>query len=220
MRAARVAPEKTVFRPVLPMRLLPGLNGTSVSDRKLTDTVWEFLDRAGPMYAAWCEDRFRQEMHSNCLECGMASPIEDLFWIACYLLSTTYYEEWNPDCSDAVMGDVQLPSGVYCRPQHQVDKYRVDFMLERVPFLRSQQIQPPVIVELDGHDFHDKDKRQRAYEKARDRYLVKQGYRVLHFTGSEIVADPFKAAHEALALLNAVSSPIYDPADPFGLGLS
>ena len=149
----------------------------------------------------------------------MQSPIEDLFWIAAHLLCKTNYEEWNPDCSGSVDGE-PIPVGVYCRPQHLVGSYRVDFMLERVPPTWTYRYMKgigfsPVVVELDGHDFHDKDKKQRAYEKARDRFLVKEGYRVLHFTGSEIVADPFKAAHEALALLNAVSTPVYDPTDPF-----
>lgn len=55
-----------------------------------------------------------------------------------------------------------------------------------------------LIVELDGHEFHDKNKNQRAYEKSRDRYLVRQGYKIFHYTGSELVADPKKVASEVM----------------------
>jgi len=56
-------------------------------------------------------------------------------------------------------------------------------------------------VECDGHEFHDKDKKQRSYEKARDRYLQKEGYAVLHFTGSDIVSSPVFAATEVVSFL-------------------
>jgi len=180
--------------------------------RKLTDTVWSFLDRAGAEYAKWCEEGFRQEMHANCVDCGMESPIEDLFWIAMFVLCKAEYEPFNPHPNE----DQSFPHGVYVRPQVRVGNFRVDFEIVREPRIEGQRCSP-VIVELDGHDFHDKDKRQRAYEKSRDRFLVKRGYRVLHFTGSEIVADPFKAAHEVMVLLNAASWPEYDPTNVLGV---
>jgi very-short-patch-repair endonuclease len=50
--------------------------------------------------------------------------------------------------------------------------------------------------------------------------LVKQGYRVLHFTGSEVVANPHKVAFEALEMLGVYSGSFreFDPADPLGMG--
>lgn len=184
-----------------------------MSQRKIVDTVWAFMDRAGEVYAKMQEERWRQEMHSNCLDCGTQSPIEDLFWIALKTLCEANYEPFNPDPD----GPNEWPHGVYLSPQTKLGTYTVDFVVSREPFLEVQRCQP-IIVELDGHAFHDKDKKQRAYEKARDRYLVKHGYRVLHYTGSEIVADPFRAAHEVLVMLNAANSPDYNPADPLELG--
>jgi hypothetical protein len=60
-------------------------------------------------------------------------------------------------------------------------------------------------------------KHQSAYEKARDRFLVRAGYRVLHFTGAEVVADPYKVAHEALSLIGVFSDQNYDAANPLHL---
>jgi very-short-patch-repair endonuclease len=76
-------------------------------------------------------------------------------------------------------------------------------------------------VYLDGHDFHYKDKRQRSYEKARDREMVRAGYRVLHYTGSDVVADPLKVAYEALEFVGAFvgsGREGYNKEDPLGQG--
>ena len=74
-----------------------------------------------------------------------------------------------------------------------------------------------VIVELDGHAFHDKDKKQRSYEKARDRFFVKEGYQVLHYTGSDVVADPYRVAFEVLEVLDVLEAgEAYAPTNPVG----
>lgn len=80
-------------------------------------------------------------------------------------------------------------------PQWPIGKYRADFAI-RGPY--SDKI---VCVELDGHGFHDRDERQRRYEKRRDRFFVARGHAVLHFTGAEVVEDPCGAVVEALGLL-------------------
>ena len=146
----------------------------------------------------------------------MESPIEDMFWIAMNAMCVADYEDFNPS-PELRKGEAVFPPGIYVYPQKKIGTFRVDFFVFREPHVEVQRT-PPIVVELDGHDFHDKDKKQRAYEKSRDRFLVKQGYRVLHFTGSEIVADPFKAAYEVMCLLCGARFSEYDPNDPLGLG--
>jgi very-short-patch-repair endonuclease len=46
-----------------------------------------------------------------------------------------------------------------------------------------------IVVECDGHDFHEKTKEQVRRDKARDRWLQIQGYPVMRFSGSEIYRD-------------------------------
>lgn len=182
-----------------------------MSALEMTDTVWKFIDRAGAERQRMNAARFHHEMESNCIELGMESPLEHLFWIAMSVLCESEFEPFNPDPLD----DRTLGRGVYVTPQAKVAKYRVDFIVDRVaPYGMTSGV--PVIVELDGHAFHDKDKKQRAYEKSRDRFLVKEGYRLLHYTGSEIFADPFKVAHEVLSMLGATTF-TYDPKDPLGV---
>lgn len=181
--------------------------------RKLAPNVWAFLDRAGDLYAAQQLERWRQQMHCECLENELESPIEDLFWIAVMAMLSAEYFPVNPDPDPGPDGTWKLPKGAFCiYPQVQIGRFRVDFLLQF-----NEGI--PVIVELDGHDFHDKDKAQRAYEKARDRFLTAKGNRVLHFTGSEVVADPFKVVHEVLLVMGIVDA-AYDPNDPLAMGIA
>lgn len=195
-----------------------------MSTHKVADNVFEFINKAGELREKMMAERFGQEMHNNCLEMGMTSPIEHMFWVAAHVLCESEFQDVNPEPNFTKGPDGQwmadLKDGIYIHPQFQVEKYRVDFLLEQ------QGIGPlshlgPVVIELDGHAFHDKDKQQRAYEKARDRFLVKKGYKVLHFTGSEVVADPFRVAYEALDLIGCFVGSCrkgYDPKDPLGQG--
>lgn len=165
-------------------------------------------------------DRFSQDMHSSCVEMDMTSPIEHLFWIAANLLCEANYQVVNPECEYSPDGNHKYGYGVYIQQQFPVGNYKVDFLLSQHG-VGPDEILTPVVVELDGHAFHDKDKRQRSYEKARDRHLVKAGYRVIHFTGSDVVADPFKVAFEALEMIGVfvgMGVGEYNADDPLGQG--
>jgi len=187
---------------------------------KLVDNVWAFIDRASDLHGEMMAERFSQDMHCECLEVGMNSPIEHLFWVAAKLLCQSAFVTPNPDPEWSKSGELVLGCGAFIQAQVPIGKYRVDFLLSQNG-IGPDEILTPVIVELDGHDFHDKDKRQRSYEKARDRFLVKERFRVLHFTGSDVVADPFKVAHEALDMIGVFSGTgrgPYNPKDPLGQG--
>jgi very-short-patch-repair endonuclease len=47
-----------------------------------------------------------------------------------------------------------------------------------------------LVVEVDGHDFHDRTKEQASYDRKRDRELSLEGYRVIRFTGSDVYNFP------------------------------
>lgn len=76
---------------------------------------------------------------------------------------------------------------VSVHPQHPIRGYKVDFAVH----VDSMMPGPPikVVIECDGHEFHDKTKEQAARDKRRDRDLAAAGYTVLRFTGSEIWRD-------------------------------
>jgi len=96
--------------------------------------------------------------------------------------------------------------------QHKIDDYRVDFMVTLTEGHLQQtlgyrvgtpRLYASVIVECDGHDFHEKTKEQARRDKKRDRTLQKLGYNVLRFSGSDIWKDVMKCADECLEFLEA-----------------
>ena len=58
-----------------------------------------------------------------------------------------------------------------------------------------------MVIECDGHNFHERTKEQASSDKERDRTLQKFGLLVFRYTGSDIWGDVFGCAHEALDTL-------------------
>jgi very-short-patch-repair endonuclease len=178
------------------------------SDRKIEPNVMAFLEGAAQAYGRIQEEDFSQHLYTRCLE-RHQSPIEDLFWIALATIAAAERIAVNPTPEFLPGTDPYYPHGIYCWPQAKIGRFTVDFLLS------TQHPKSGVVVELDGHQFHDKNKHQRSYEKARDRFLVREGYQVLHFTGSDIVRDPYQAAHEVMELMGFIHVE-YDPICPLG----
>lgn len=53
-----------------------------------------------------------------------------------------------------------------------------------------------LVVECDGHDYHERTKEQAAKDRSRDRNLQMSGYTVFRFTGYEIYRAPLKCAKQ------------------------
>jgi hypothetical protein len=71
----------------------------------------------------------------------------------------------------------------------RVLSYRLDFVIE----INSKYL---LAIECDGHDFHDRTKQQAAYDRSRDRELLKIGIVTARFTGSEIHHSPSRCASD------------------------
>ena len=83
-------------------------------------------------------------------------------------------------------------------PQVSIGRYRVDFV---VTDTAGKHL---VVIECDGHDFHERNKEQAARDKSRDRELLSAGYPVMRFTGSEIFKDPAGCAEQVRGPLSDV----------------
>lgn len=98
-------------------------------------------------------------------------------------------------------------------PQYPIENYTADFVLGRADYACKFVDDPSeehgfrfegefltklplIVVECDGHDFHERTKDQAQHDKARDRVFTAAGYRTLRFTGSEIHRNPIKCAVE------------------------
>lgn len=146
--------------------------------------------------------------HNEAHEVWAESPIEVLFATAMNLLIRT--SGLTPRCYHLDDGK-RFFKGVSVIPQFEIEKYRVDFAvgyINNVVYDAKHGFPDntkEAIVELDGHEFHEKDEKQRRYEKKRDRALQKKGYTVFHYTGAEIVRDPFASAAECLSFVTGRS---------------
>ena len=98
--------------------------------------------------------------------------------------------------------------------QEQIGDYRVDFLLQFIDTERVDNNPDPktgrypckevyhnLVIECDGHDFHEKTKAQASKDKERDRILQKCGYPVFRYSGSVIYKDPTRCANECLDYL-------------------
>lgn len=132
--------------------------------------------------------------------CG--SPIEELLIAALYEASRIGGETDIVFMTDSKPAEEPYNyETAYIYQQAQVGPYRVDFLIHDAS--KPYQIAAPrwMIVECDGHDFHERTKEQARHDKKRDRFFQSKGYKVLRFTGSEIWANPEECADEVLSQL-------------------
>lgn len=85
-------------------------------------------------------------------------------------------------------------------PQFVWENYRIDFAL-------FTALDYPILIECDGHEFHERTKEQAAHDREKDRCIQAAGIPILRFTGSQIHADPIECGFEvynfAVRRLNA-----------------
>ena len=83
----------------------------------------------------------------------------------------------------------------------RVLSYRVDILLEA----DANGGTGFIAIECDGHEYHERTKQQAAYDRARDRELMRIGILTLRFTGSEIHHNAFRCAKECWAMVDVLN---------------
>jgi len=152
---------------------------------KVPDNVSKFIDECAAMVG-----KFEEEWWDIGLTCEMFngdskinSPIEQILYAALKtLIKINSFPEWE-----------DKPT-IHIHPQVKIDMFRVDFGIMNTHPNHKHKL----IIECDSQQFHERTEKERRYEKARDRYLIKKGIKAFHYTGSEIVKDPFRIAKEIL----------------------
>lgn len=90
--------------------------------------------------------------------------------------------------------------GIIVERQVQLAGWRVDFVV--YAYNLRPKLGPDgwrrLIVECDGHDYHERTKEQAARDRLRDREAQMQGIPVFRFTGSQIHRDPWACAREVV----------------------
>jgi very-short-patch-repair endonuclease len=129
-------------------------------------------------------DRFVNTFRSAVCMHEITSPIEQLFLI-----------EWQ-------YSDVESRFNVDLELQAEIDtpagKYRVDFLITSKS---TGEIGTALVIELDGHDFHERTKEQVAYDNKRARALAQAGMTVVRFSGHEMVTKARDCIKDVIALI-------------------
>jgi very-short-patch-repair endonuclease len=84
-------------------------------------------------------------------------------------------------------------------PQVIIGKYVVDFLITYEIPNTSKELM--IVVECDGHEFHEKTREQVARDKERDRFMTLEGYTILRYSGREICEDPFSVVRDVQHLI-------------------
>lgn len=146
-----------------------------------------------------CDDEIKSGIEERC-----ESEIEKLL-----LVEMAFSRLWgqppntvsDPTFPWSEWGQLDYPAnGVAIIPQAEIGAYRVDFLLVVGTFDGVLRL---VVVECDGHDFHERTKAQAQHDKKRDRDLQKLGLPVLRFTGSEVWRDAKKCVADITAHIRA-----------------
>ena len=117
------------------------------------------------------------------------SPIEAAFSLAWYAF------KWMNDSFFALLSSqVEVQAGG--------NNYRLDFALVDKPH------NVYVAIELDGHEFHERTPEQVDRRNQRDADLQSAGWVVLHFSGRQILGDPFQCINNVYdAVIDCVNPP-------------
>jgi hypothetical protein len=111
-------------------------------------------------------------------------------------------------------------------PQFKLGEYRVDFLIRYTHFAttclpsdeggstsmrRDSQtiIERQIIVECDGHDYHERTKEQARRDKKRDRRLQAMGFQIYRYTGSELYQDSIECVREVVRILKNTSNEVH-----------
>jgi len=115
------------------------------------------------------------------------SPLEQLFFIAFDTMKIT--EQIEPYIYCVYSTEIKCSNG---------KKYYPDFVFNVHHGFKTDENYGHLnlLVELDGHIWHEKTPNQVEKEKQRERDLVKDGYTILRYSGREVWRDPIKIVEE------------------------
>lgn len=138
--------------------------------------------------------RYEEEVYNICRRCE--SPIEAPLPAALHSHGKIGCENFIFLATDKPNPAPSFDEAAFVYTQVVVGEYRADILIHdaTMPF----ELREPgwIIVECDGHEYHERTKEQARRDKRRDRFFTAKGFKVLRFTGSEIWADPDACAEE------------------------
>lgn len=104
-------------------------------------------------------------------------------------------DQRNVDLYHVAGEGIYEPLRVY--PQVGFGLFTLDFVLVRIDVF-EETTEGIVVVECDGHDYHERTREQASRDKRKDRELQAEGLDIFRFSGSDICRDAAGCAKETL----------------------
>ncbi|MGH8524392.1 MAG: DUF559 domain-containing protein [Gammaproteobacteria bacterium] len=145
----------------------------------------------------------KAEAHSLLRLCE--SPVEQLFLAAAIDYFGLSFNEHFKRGQGTFSTGYPAADGIFTllvEPQKEITcldaRYRADFLfsLHRFNSGGKSRLWGKTVVEIDGHDFHEKTKQQASRDKKRDRDLLAEGCFCMRFSGSDIFRNPVESVEE------------------------
>jgi len=132
------------------------------------------------------------------------SPIENMLFGAMLWLDMDWAGMPGVD-PDGILFDGRKKGSIegaacWITPQAHIGSYRADFVL----WFKCNKASGGIVIECDGHAFHERTKEQATRDKKRDREILGTGYPVVRFTGSEIFKNPSACAEQIAEIASDV----------------
>lgn len=156
----------------------------------------------------WSQEKVFDDLHMVFDWDLVESPIEKALLAAIYAklsfdersdTMVVLYDQQENGPFDPLACNCTFEKVILC-PQEKVGRYKADILI----WVNNQKGWVKIVVECDGHNFHERTKEQAAHDRSRDRKMVTDGITVLRFTGSEIHRDPMKCAEEVSYVISTV----------------
>lgn len=127
------------------------------------------------------------------------SPIEKMLLKGLQVQSFDEDFEFTIGFDPPAAADFGKPA-ILCVPQLPIPPYIADFVLFDLKRSKPERCYA-LVVECDGHDYHERTKEQAAHDRSRDRIMQFEGFEVIRFTGAEIYADAYGCANQIIAFI-------------------
>lgn len=92
---------------------------------------------------------------------------------------------------------VGIVNGWLLEPQSPIGAFRADFEL-------APTSGAGIVIEADGHAFHERTAEQATRDRSRDRWMATRGYTVLRFTGTEITRNAERCALDVFSCMRVI----------------
>lgn len=177
----------------------------------MSDKLQALIGQTSGADADYVRAAVKFEMEFACERCE--SPIEKLMLVALMSVNVRsyfdnnwgFFHRFRPTWEGSRLGEFDDVDRDLCHLyiQPTVLSYRADFAIH----YRVDKGAPghKIIVECDGHDFHERTKEQARRDRSRDRDMTVAGYKVFRYTGSEVYQDPIRCAQQVADYVGALA---------------